>query len=63
MKAGKTETLTMRVETAVKAGLKAMAEKERRSLANMIEVMIRDYCERHGVTVPEQGALFREERG
>lgn len=63
MKAAKTETLTVRVEPAVKAGLKAMAERERRSLANMIEVMIRDYCERNGVTVPEQGALFREEQG
>ncbi len=58
MKAAKTETLTVRVEPAVKAGLKAMAEQERRSLANMIEVMIRDYCGRHGVTVPEPGRLF-----
>lgn len=58
MKAAKTETLTVRVEPAVKAGLKAVAEQERRSLANMIEVMIRDYCGRHGVTVLEQGRLF-----
>lgn len=53
MKAAKTETITVRVEPAVKAGLKAMAERERRSLANMIEVMIRDYCGREGVEIPE----------
>jgi len=43
MAAIKTETITLRIGPAVKLGLKAMAEKERRSLANMIEVMIRDY--------------------
>ena len=32
MKAAKTETITVRIEPAVKAGLKAMAERERRSL-------------------------------
>lgn len=51
MKAAKTETITVRLQPAVKAGLKAMAEQERRSLANMVEVMIRDYCGRAGVPV------------
>ncbi len=54
MAAIKTETITVRIEPAVKEGLKAMAERERRSQANMIEVMIREYCERNGVTIPEQ---------
>ena len=53
MKSVKTETITVRMEPAVKAGLKAMAEQERRSLANMIEVMIRDYCGREGVKVDD----------
>ncbi|MGQ0444980.1 MAG: hypothetical protein ACT4O2_07615 [Beijerinckiaceae bacterium] len=26
--------------------------------ANMVDVMIGDYCGRHSVTIPEQGALF-----
>ncbi|MGR9108878.1 MAG: hypothetical protein ACU843_18320 [Gammaproteobacteria bacterium] len=47
----KSTTLTVRVHPAVKEGLRAVAEKERRSLANMIEVMIRDYCSRAGVTL------------
>jgi len=53
VKSVKTETITVRMEPAVKAGLKAMAEQERRSLANMIEVMIRDYCGREGVQVDD----------
>jgi hypothetical protein len=50
----KSMTLTVRVHPEVKEGLRAVAEKERRSLANMIEVMIRDYCGRAGVTLEEK---------
>ncbi|MES1943429.1 hypothetical protein PC39_04925 [Salinisphaera sp. PC39] len=53
MKPTKTETITVRIEPGVKAGLKTMAERERRSIANMIEVMIRDYCGREGIEIPE----------
>jgi len=60
MAAIKSEILTVRIEPTVKAGLKAMAEQERRSLANMIEIMIRDYCGRHGVAIPEQQALLED---
>lgn len=56
MKATKTETITVRIEPAVKDGLKAIAEQERRSLANMIEVMIRDYCERNAVPIDDPAA-------
>lgn len=58
MAAVKTETITVRIEPAVKEGLKAIAHQERRSLANMIEVVIRDYCGRNGMAIPEQGTLF-----
>lgn len=53
MAALKTETITVRIEPAVKAGLKAVAEWEHRSLANMIEVLIRDYCGRNGIAIPD----------
>ena len=52
----------MRMERAVKAGLKAMAERERRSIANMIEVMIRDYCGREGVEIPEAAASWEAQQ-
>ncbi|MDZ7753654.1 MAG: CopG family transcriptional regulator [Gammaproteobacteria bacterium] len=63
MKAAKTETTTVRMEPAVKAGLKAMAERERRSLANMIEVMIRDYCGREGVEIGDDLPASRGQKG
>lgn len=61
MAAIKTATMTVRIDPAVKEGLRVMALRERRSLANMIEVMIRDYSERHGVTIPEQQTLFTDD--
>jgi hypothetical protein len=50
----KSTTLTVRVHPAVKEGLRAVAEKERRSLANMIEVMIRDYCAKSDIAIDSQ---------
>jgi hypothetical protein len=52
--ATKSTTLTVRIQPAVKEGLRAAAELERRSLANMLEVMIRDYCERYRIDIPER---------
>ncbi|MCU7944136.1 MAG: hypothetical protein KZQ87_15795 [Candidatus Thiodiazotropha sp. (ex Cardiolucina cf. quadrata)] len=49
----KSTTLTVRVHPAVKEGLRTVAENERRSLANMIEVMIRQYCDKSGVQITE----------
>jgi hypothetical protein len=45
----------------IKEGLRLLAEKEHRSLTNMVEVMIRDYCKLHNVTLPEQQTLFDNE--
>lgn len=39
----KTTTLTFRIEPALKE-LRAAAEREHRSSANMVEVLIRHYC-------------------
>ena len=50
----KSTTLTVRIQPVVKEGLRAVAEQERRSLANMIEMMIRDYCSRAGVSLEEK---------
>jgi hypothetical protein len=57
----KTTTLTLRINPGIKEGLRIMAEQEHRSLANMIEVMIRDYCKLHNVAIPEQQNLFAAE--
>lgn len=39
-------------------GLQAIADNERRSLANIFEVIIRDYCERNGGIIAENGAAI-----
>jgi hypothetical protein len=45
-RAVKTETVTFRIAPQIKAALRDAAEREHRSLANMLEVMIRDYAAR-----------------
>ena len=53
MATGKSTTLTFRIEPALKEGVRAAAVREHRSIANMIAVMIRDYCGRNGVAISE----------
>ena len=56
----KTIMLTFRIEPSLKEGLRGTADREHGSIANVIEVLIRDYCGRNGVTIHEQRALFAE---
>jgi hypothetical protein len=60
MATAKTTTLTFRIEPGLKEALRTAAVREHRSIANMVEVLIRDYCGRNGIAIPEQGALFDE---
>jgi hypothetical protein len=60
MATAKTTTLTFRIEPGLKEALRTAAAREHRSIANMVEVLIRDYCGRNGIAIPEQGALFDE---
>lgn len=41
----KTDTLNLRVSPNFKATLKAVADAEHRSMVNMLEVLLADYCE------------------
>jgi len=61
MATAKTTTLTFRIEPGLKEAVRTAAEQEHRSIANMIEVMIRDYCGRSGITIQEQRVLFSDE--
>lgn len=45
----KTATLSFRIEPGLKEALRTAAEQEHRSIANMVEVMIREYCGRVGI--------------
>lgn len=54
MPTGKTSTLTFRIKPSLKDALRTAAEREHRSIANMVEVMIRDYCRHNEIAIPEQ---------
>ena len=48
----KTATLTLRIDPDLKEALRTAAQLEHRSIANMVEVLIRDRCDRHGIAIP-----------
>lgn len=50
----KISTLNLRIEPRLKAAVKAAAVREHRSVANMIEVLIRRHCDQSGIKIPEQ---------
>lgn len=49
----KTATLTFRIDPSLKEALRVAARAEHRSIANMIEVLIRGYCEQRGIAIPD----------
>jgi hypothetical protein len=51
MATGKTTTLTFRIEPELKEGLRTAATRAHRSIANMVEVLIRDYCAQNGISI------------
>jgi hypothetical protein len=53
MASAKTATLTFRIEPELKEAVRVASVNEHRSIANMIAVMIRDYCGRVGVEIQE----------
>ena len=57
MASAKTATLTFRIEPDLKEAVRTAAGNEHRSIANMVAVMIRDYCGRVGVEIAEPQTL------
>jgi hypothetical protein len=53
--------LTFRIEPSLKEALRTAADRDHRSIANMIEVLIRDYCGRNNITIQEQRVLLLED--
>lgn len=48
MAAAKSQVVSVRVEPHIKSALQLAAEREMRSLANMVEVMVVAYCRARG---------------
>ena len=57
MVATKVATLNLRIDPALKEALRIAAADDHRSIANLVEVMIRRHCEEHGISIPEQRVL------
>ncbi|MDP4743753.1 MAG: ribbon-helix-helix protein, CopG family [Porticoccaceae bacterium] len=51
MATAKTTTLTFRIEPELKEALRTAAKQEHRSITNMVEVLIREYCGRNDIPV------------
>ena len=53
----KISTLNLRIEPGLKAAVREAAAREHRSVANMVEMLIRRHCEQAGITIPAQSEL------
>ena len=56
----KTATLNLRIDPRVKEGVRIAASKDHRSVANMVEMLIRRHCADSGIPIPEQNEMFPE---
>ncbi len=61
MPAKKTTTLNLRIDPNLKEALREASNRDYRSIANMVEVLILRHCEEAGISIPEQQTLFEEE--
>lgn len=59
----KSATLTFRIAPGVKEALRTAAQQEHRSIANMMKVLIRDYCGRNGIEIEEADTPSPSRRG
>jgi hypothetical protein len=50
----KISTLNLRIEPGVKEAVREAAAREHRSVANMIEMLIRRHCSQAGIDIREQ---------
>ncbi|MCH7695961.1 MAG: hypothetical protein IIB73_06630 [Proteobacteria bacterium] len=56
MATAKTTTLTFRIEPELKEALRTAAQQEHRSIANMVAVLIRDYCKQNDIPIQPPAA-------
>ena len=61
MPPNKTATLNLRIDPVLKEAVRVAALRDHRSIANLIELLIRQHCEEVGITIPEQTDLPLED--
>lgn len=62
MKRTKDETLSIRTSADIKQLLRLAAEREHRSVASMIEVLVLDYAQEHGLKAAAEAPMNAGER-
>lgn len=62
MSTSKISTLTFRIDPRIKEALRTAAEHEHRSLANMVEILIREHCSRSGIAIAGESHHFDKSR-
>ncbi len=50
----KISTLNLRIEPGIKEAVREAAAREHRSVANMVEMLIRRHCDETGIRIGEQ---------
>ena len=58
----KEATLNLRINQVLKDAVRDAAKRDHRSIANLIELLIRKHCEEVGITIPEQSELHLDEQ-
>jgi hypothetical protein len=58
MVAIKTATLNLRIDPVLKEALRIASIQDHRSIANMVEIMIREHCEHNGISIPNQREII-----
>jgi predicted HicB family RNase H-like nuclease len=54
----KTATLNLRIDPLIKEAARIAALQDHRSVASLMEVLIRRHCETVDISIPEQQSLF-----
>ena len=57
MVAKKTAALNIRIDPDIKEAIRVAADRERRSVASMVEILILKHCGEVGISIPEQQEL------
>ena len=52
----KISTLNLRIDPGIKQAVRQAAAREHRSVANMVEVLIRRYCDQAGISISDASA-------
>ncbi len=55
----KISTLNLRIEPALKAAVREAASREHRSVANMVEILIRRHCDQAGIPIASRTDVTR----